>query len=391
MQAAASSDVGEVADAALSQPLARDRPLWEMRIVGDAAGDGFTLVGKAHHLHGRRVGGGRTGNALLDPTPDASPEARAAWEPESAPSAVALMAQAVRDRVSEQLSVARAAYGLVRSPRRLREAPGAITRVGRARAHSIVPLAPPSPLNRASSPARHLAMLRRPLDDLRQIKRHHHTTVNDVLLATVAGGLRGFLAERGEEPVALKTMVPVSVRGDAGDGELGNRISFLFTELPCAETEPLVRLMEINKVTAQRKAADEPAGSDAALQALGHAPRMLQHATSRLVASPARVQSRRLEHPGTARAAVHARLRAQGGLSGRAPGGRPRARDRHDHGPTHRVLGPVRRPEDAARRGPARRTHRQRDRRVAQPQPMSRAGAPLSRPDQCPRVSPREG
>jgi diacylglycerol O-acyltransferase / wax synthase len=286
MHAAASSDVGEVADAALSQPLARDRPLWEMRIVGDAAGDGFTLVGKAHHCMVDGLAAVELGTALLDPTPDPSPEARAAWEPESTPSAVALMAQAVRDRVSEQLSVARAAYGLVRSPRRLREAPGAVTRVGRALAHSIVPLAPPSPLNRASSPARHLAMLRRPLDDLRQIKRHHHTTVNDVLLATVAGGLRGFLAERGEEPVDLKTMVPVSVRGDGGDGELGNRISFLFTELPCAETEPLVRLMEINKVTAQRKAADEPAGSDAALQALAHAPRVLQHAASRLVASP---------------------------------------------------------------------------------------------------------
>jgi hypothetical protein len=47
-----------------------------------------------------------------------------------------------------------------------------------------------------------------------------------------------------------------------------------------------VRLMTINKVTARSKAADEPAGSDAALRALGHAPRMVQHAASHLVASP---------------------------------------------------------------------------------------------------------
>jgi diacylglycerol O-acyltransferase / wax synthase len=284
--AAASSEVGEVADAVMSRPLARNRPLWEMWIVGDAEGGGFALVGKAHHCMVDGLAAVELGMALLDPAPDHPSEARAAWEAESTPAPLALLTQALRDRVSEQLSVVRAAYGLVRSPRRLRDVPGGITRVGRAVAHSIMPLAPPSVLNRPSSPARHLAMLRRPLDDLRQIKTHHHTTVNDVLLATVAGGLRGFVAERGEAPVNLKTMVPVSVRGDAGDGELGNRISFLFTELPCAEAEPLVRLMTINKVTARCKAADEPAGSDAALQALGHAPRMLQHAASRLAASP---------------------------------------------------------------------------------------------------------
>ena len=44
--------------------------------------------------------------------------------------------------------------------------------------------------------------------------------------------------------------------------------------------------MEINKLTARRKAADEPAGSDAALQTVAHVARMLQHAASRLVASP---------------------------------------------------------------------------------------------------------
>jgi diacylglycerol O-acyltransferase len=106
-----------------------------------------------------------------------------------------------------------------------------------------------------------------------------------VLLATVAGGLRGFLAERGEEAVDLKTMVPVSVRGGEARGALGNRIAFLFTKLPCAEPDPLTRLLKINAMSAQRKAAHEAEGSNAALQALAHGPRTLQRAASHLVAS----------------------------------------------------------------------------------------------------------
>jgi diacylglycerol O-acyltransferase / wax synthase len=282
---APSADVGAVADAVMSRPLARDRPLWEMSVAREPQGDGFALVGKAHHCMVDGLAAVELGTVLLDPAPDDPRDLRADWEPASPPPAAALLAQAVADRVGQQLDVLRAAVGLARSPRRLLGVPDGIARVGRALVHAVVPIAPPSALNRPSSPSRHLAVLRRPLDDLRQIKAHHHTTVNDVLLAAVAGGLRGFLAERGEPPANLKTMVPVSVRDDAG-GELGNRISFLFIELPCAEAEPLVRLMTINKCTARYKAAEEPAASDAALQALGHAPRIVQHAASHLVASP---------------------------------------------------------------------------------------------------------
>jgi diacylglycerol O-acyltransferase len=283
---APSSDIGVVADAVMSEPLARDRPLWEMWVVDDLERGGFALVGKAHHCMVDGLAAVELGTVLLDPAPDDASPFRPAWEAGSTPGPVALLVGAVRDRMGDQLSVLRAAFDLARSPRRLREVPSDITRVARALGHAAVPLAPPSVLNRPSSPVRHLVMLSRPLDDLKRIKTHHHTTVNDVLLAVAAGGLRGFLAERGDSPVNLKTMVPVSVRGEAGDGELGNRISFLFTELPCAQAEPLVRLMTINKVTARCKAADEAAGSDAALRALGHAPRMLQHAASHVVASP---------------------------------------------------------------------------------------------------------
>jgi WS/DGAT/MGAT family acyltransferase len=281
-----SSDVSVVADAVMSRPLERDRPLWEMWIAEDGYDGGFAIVGKAHHCMVDGLAALELGMALLDPEPDAPREPPAPYETRPAPAPVPLLARAVVDRVGQQLDVARAGLGLARSPKRLLATPGDLKRVGRALAHTMLPFAPASVLNRPSSPARHLAVLCRPLEELRRIKNRHHTTVNDVLLAAVAGGLRGFLAERGEEAVDLKSMVPVNVRCNGAAGALGNRIAFLFTELPCAEPDALGRLLKINATTGRRKAEHEAEGSDAALQALAHAPRTLQRAASHLVASP---------------------------------------------------------------------------------------------------------
>ena len=96
-------------------------------------------------------------------------------------------------------------------------------------------------MNAPGSSERHLATTRRPLDDLREIRTAHGVTVNDVVLAAVAGALRRHAERRGESPRDLKVMIPVNVRGDA-TGELGNRITFMFVELPASLASPLDRL-----------------------------------------------------------------------------------------------------------------------------------------------------
>jgi diacylglycerol O-acyltransferase / wax synthase len=159
-------------------------------------------------------------------------------------------------------------------------------RTVRALAHSVEPAPSGTPFNEPISPQRHLARARRPLGDLRQIKRHFGTTINDVVLAIAAGGLRRFFERHGEPPLGLKTMVPVSVRGNGGAGTLGNQISFVFVELPCDEPDPVRRLHDINLAMSQRKLGGEPEGADAIMKAVGYAPRTLRQAVSRLVASP---------------------------------------------------------------------------------------------------------
>ncbi|MGH2822403.1 MAG: WS/DGAT domain-containing protein, partial [Thermoleophilaceae bacterium] len=103
-------------------------------------------------------------------------------------------------------------------------------------------------------------------------------------LAVAAGGVRRYLERRGEQPVPIKTMVPVNLRGD--EGGVGNRITFLFLELRCDEPDPVRRLEAIHRATSERKEAAEPEGAEAVLRLVSAGPQVVQRAFSRLAASP---------------------------------------------------------------------------------------------------------
>jgi WS/DGAT/MGAT family acyltransferase len=110
--------------------------------------------------------------------------------------------------------------------------------------------------------------------------------LNDVVLAVCCGGVREFLRGRGERPIRVKTMVPVNVRGEDEAGELGNRISFMFVDLPCDEPDPVRRLRVIHEATSDGKRAHKPEGADDVMRSIGLVPVPIQHLVSRLVAHP---------------------------------------------------------------------------------------------------------
>ena len=289
------------------------------------------------------------GSLLLDPTPEP-----VACEPDgwcAAPRArrrAAAGPRACATSLGEQLGLLRWPLRAAASPaaRGAADAAGAL-RVTRALSHSLR-AAPASALNRPLSPLRRLAWTERPLADLQVVKRAYGTTVNDVMLAAVAGGMRTYLIRRGEEPVALKAMVPVNVRSP--DDVLGNHISFVFAELPCDEPQPLGRLYQVHAAMSQRKRDGEPEGADLALKAAARTPVGVQQRDLAARRQPAHLQPRGLEHPRARRAAVHARLPAAGHLPGRPARRPPRGLGRHDDGPRPRLLRRLRRPRGAARR-----------------------------------------
>jgi diacylglycerol O-acyltransferase len=270
-------------DELMSTPLRRDRPLWELWICEER--ERFAVIGKAHHCMVDGIAALELGSLLLDPTPEPEACAPDRWCPEPEPGGERLLMRAMRDLLAGQVGLLRSSLRASARPARAAEqvAQGAL-RMSRALSHSLLIGAPSSALNRSLSPLRRLAFTERPLDDLRKIKRVYGTTVNDVMLAAVAGGIRTYMTDHGQAPVALKAMVPVNVRSPKD--LLGNHISFVFAELPCQEPDPVGRLYRVHATMSARKRDREPEGADLALKAAEHTPVPVQNAISRMIASP---------------------------------------------------------------------------------------------------------
>ena len=275
-------DFQQVIDEVLAVPLERDRPLWELWIA-DRLDDGrIGVVGKVHHCMVDGVAAVELSALMLDPSPDQVAEHHDRWQPVGEPAALELLVDGLLARTMQLARLPKLSLRALRGPG---QALGVATRALRAMRSSLAP-ARPATLNEPISPRRHLACARRELEDLRAIKRECGGTVNDALLAAVAGGLRRFLRKRNEGALPLKAMVPVSVREPGAGGELGNRISFAFVELPCDEPDPLARLERVREAMGDSKSGGEPEGADALLSAAEYAPRPVQRALSHLVASP---------------------------------------------------------------------------------------------------------
>lgn len=281
---AAAHNLGELADEVMSQPLASDRPLWELWIAERLQDGKIGVVGKAHHCLVDGLAAVELMALLLDPTPEPERNAAEKWKPTARPSAAALIGDALRERTGQSLGLARLPLGWVRAPRRVLDLPAQSWGVARTMAHTTVPLARSSRLNGAMPSTRHLAYCSRPLENLKVIKRHFGTTINDVVLAASASAIRELLLEHGERPRGLKAMVPVSVRAE--EERWGNRIAFLFVGLPCEEPDAVVRLRLAHEEMRQRKQGREPQTADAMLGAVSRAPAPVRRLVSRALASP---------------------------------------------------------------------------------------------------------
>jgi len=283
-------DLTALVDTILSSPLKRDRPLWEMWIADALPRGGLALVGKMHHCMVDGVAVAELGEVLLGREPDAADGARpdedGRWSPAPAPSRGERLVRGVVDRVADGAALALAPVRLASSPSRVRALPGAGGAGARTLAHTLLPPAPGSPFNRPGSAERHHVRVTRSVEDLRALRRRFGVSPNDVVLAACAGALRRFAERRGEAPQRLKVMVPADVRSQTDSAGTGNRISFLFIELPCDEPDPVARLNRIHRATSQRERDGEAEDLDAALGALALTPGPVHRALAHVFAHP---------------------------------------------------------------------------------------------------------
>jgi WS/DGAT/MGAT family acyltransferase len=121
-----------------------------------------------------------------------------------------------------------------------------------------------TPLNHPLGMHRSFDWLDMKLADVKRVKDRLGGTVNDVVLATVAGALRRFLAQRrvDVDRLHIRANVPVSVRGAGERGSFGNRIALWMTDLPVAEPDPLRRLARVRETTARLKRSKQALGAE---------------------------------------------------------------------------------------------------------------------------------
>lgn len=270
-----------------SHRLDRSRPLWETTLLTGLEGDRWALVTKVHHCLIDGISGAGVTAALLDTEPAPAPgsatlaEALASTqaEEETDLGRVARLREVVGGAVRGGLDVAR-------HPRNA----SSLLAQGWAIAEMLVRdelMAPPhTSLNDEIGATRRFAAVDAPLEDLKRIKRELGGTVNDVVLAATAGGLRRLFEERGEDVDHIRAMVPVSVRAAGENLSLGNRVSSLFVDVVVAEPDPLLRYRKIAAASRELKEGRAVTGPEGVIKLSGLTPPVIQSVIARLMFTP---------------------------------------------------------------------------------------------------------
>ena len=250
----------------LSQQLDREKPLWEIWIVEGLEPDRLAMIAKVHHCMVDGVAGVSLMTQLLSASPDARVEAARRWRPRPAPGALQLLAGEAARALMRPAALAARALG--QALRRPGQAAGQVAESVRAMQQALragLRPVPPTPLNRPIGTHRRVEWQTFDLAELKELRKRLGGSLNDVVLALVAGALRRFLQGRRTPLRGLeyRVVVPVDMRAGAEpDAWLGNRVSAWFVSLPVAVADPRERFRRIHAETSRLKASKAAEGID---------------------------------------------------------------------------------------------------------------------------------
>lgn len=235
--------LNRAASALMAERLPRDRPLWRVDVAERLEGGGFALILRTHHAMADGVTTMRMARELFFDQAEAPQRAAAPSSPRPAPR-----------RTARLRATAREIAGMPGTWRR------ELARGGGA-----------SPFGAEVGRRRELAFVAAPLARLKSLGKSvaPHVTLNDVVLTASAGGIARWLEQHGVAHEALRAKVPVSLHNHDHDAHaLGNHDSFMFVDLPIAESDPVERLLAINAETLDRKNHHDAEKLDAILRGL---------------------------------------------------------------------------------------------------------------------------
>jgi len=238
----------------MSQPLDRQRPLWETWLVEGLEGGRWALIFKIHHCMVDGIAGVGLLTVLLDAEPLVSPAPAEPWEPTPEPAGAVKVLDAWAGLAGDAMNLAGRLPAAIAHPgTTLRTLTGTLQGMGRltARMRSTPALS----IEGRIGPHRRWAHSSVGLGDVKAIGSAFDSTVNDVVLAAVSGGYRQLIESRGENPdeAVVRSLVPVSTRHDDGRGVPDNRVTLLLYELPVGVADPVERLSLVHEQMADLK------------------------------------------------------------------------------------------------------------------------------------------
>lgn len=271
-----------------STPLIQSRPLWQFHLVENYQ-DGPVLIVRIHHCIADGIALVQVFLSLTDPSPEPrssaiDPERLKKRRSEESPVFRRLMEPA-REGFDFMVDVGRKALEeggrVLAEPSRaghyMNEASAILGELGTMLA---LPEDPRTPFKGRLGVSKQAAWAEPlPLADVKAVSKAFSCTVNDVLIASVAGALRRHLLDRGvteEDLCDIRATVPVNLRPLDHALELGNHFGLVFLSMPLAEPNPLQRLYAVNERMNELKASRQAAVSLGVLAALGMGPSALQ-------------------------------------------------------------------------------------------------------------------
>jgi diacylglycerol O-acyltransferase / wax synthase len=269
-----------------SQQLDRSKPLWEMWLIEGLEDDRFALITKTHHSLIDGIAGVDLATVLFDLTPDPPqiPHSGRPWKPHPEPSAASLVAAGLTGAARAGAALLEGALEAMAHPERAASRAREVAEgIGELIWAGLNP-APQTPLNVPIGPHRRFVGVTASLDDFKTVKNAFGGTVNDVVLAIVAGALRDFLIRRGRqtEGVEMRALVPVSVRTEDEHGTAGNRIVVMRGPLPIYISDPLNRLRFVSQAMDGLKESKQALGAEVIAGAQNFAPPTILAQASRL-------------------------------------------------------------------------------------------------------------
>jgi WS/DGAT/MGAT family acyltransferase len=281
--------VGRLASTALDST----KPLWQMHLVDNYAG-GQALIVRIHHCiaDGIALIGVLMQLTSQDPAEDGLEEEPAASR--SAESAGMLNAwlrpltdatvRAIGTTGDAAARALQASAAMLEHPDAVGEAAGDFARVAAQVTRDIAAIAlmdndTVTSLKGSPSGSKVVAW-NDPLalDDVKAVGKALGCSVNDVLLASVAGAIRSYLEQQGEEVdgTELRAMVPVNLRDPRQWKELGNKFGLVPLLLPVGIANPISRVYEVRRRMDELKQGYTAVLTMGILGAVGMAPRGLQ-------------------------------------------------------------------------------------------------------------------